>query len=193
MMTLVGRTPENIALRLSLLRQAQIYDQECASWMHSAPEQWQYKTVVWVDHIPQNDYAQAEVFPGRVDIYPGVWAASMWNTMRCSRIFLALIIIRSNYFPEMNTDIIASVPYLLGWHLWQKQAGSGGIDNNNLFEFLSGQPGVVTGFSAIRQSLREAVLLFARDTRLENRNLNGGLIRLHTYLNAMFLDDIVIS
>ena len=143
MMTSVARTPENIALRLSLLRQAQIYDQECASWLHSAPEQWQYKTVAWVDHIPHDDYARSEVFPGRVDVYPGFWAANVWNTMRSSRIILAFIIIRctawacspvdyrttpeytmaSHIIAEMNTDIIASVPYILGWHLRQRQPG----------------------------------------------------------------------
>ena len=151
MMMSTGRTPENIALRLSLLRQAQTYDQEWASWIGSAPEQWRYKTVAWVDEVPNDDYARSEVFPGRIDVYPGFWVANLWSIMRSSRIVLAIIIMRcaawacapadyhttpeyttaSRTIVEMNTDIIAFVPYALGWHLRQGQAGRGSTESSS--------------------------------------------------------------
>jgi len=79
LMTSVARTPANIELMLDMIRRSQMVDQECVSWMHNRPESWHFKTVAWEDYVPQGDYAKADVFPGRVDMYPDFMVASITN------------------------------------------------------------------------------------------------------------------
>lgn len=141
LMTTMARTPENIELMLALIRRAQVIDQECVNWTKGLPELWQYKTVAWEDNVPGGNYCKAEVYPGRVDVYTDFWIASVWNMVRVSRICLASVVVRCAAWvcspvdyrttPEYATaartcvdtitDIIASVPYHLGWHLKRKQ------------------------------------------------------------------------
>lgn len=140
MMASLSRTPENIDIVLVIIRRAQSLDQEAVSWMESLPESWHYKTLCWEDNIPGGDYSRAEVFPGRVDVYSDFWIASVWNLIRVSRLLLATTTIRcaawvcspvdyrttpeyataSRTIGDMITDIIASVPYHLGWHAKKK-------------------------------------------------------------------------
>lgn len=139
-MTGLERIPENIDRVLAIIRRAQLLDQEAVGWMNSLPESWQYKTLCWEDHVPGGDYSKAEVFPGRVDVYSDFWIASVWNLTRATRLVLAAITIRCAAWvcwpvdyrttPEYATasqicvntiaDIIASVPYHLGWHTKRK-------------------------------------------------------------------------
>lgn len=136
MMAVLKRTPENIDLVLAMIRRAQSIDQEAVGWMESLPDMWQYKALCWESNVPDGDYSRAEVFPGRVDVYKDFWIASVWNMVRTARILLMTSVVRCtawvchpvNYrtTPEyltasrtavdMITDIIASVPYHLGWH-----------------------------------------------------------------------------
>jgi hypothetical protein len=122
---------------LDLIRRAHVVDGELIIWMRSLPEQYQYKTVTWEDKVPNGDYAKAEVFPGRVDVYQDFWTASVWNMARVSRLALHSTIVRCAAWVcspvdyrttphyaaaardcvEIITDVIASVPYHLGWHL----------------------------------------------------------------------------
>lgn len=133
----VARTPESIGLMLALIRRAQNVDQEAVRWMRDVPESWRYESVAWEDSVPGGDYGKAEVFPGRVDVYQDYSIASGWNMVRVTRLILASVIVRCAAWvcspvdyrttPEyataagtcvdMITDIIASVPYHLGWHL----------------------------------------------------------------------------
>lgn len=137
LMTTVARTPENIELMLALIRRAQTIDAECVRWMKNVPESWKWKSVAWEDSVPSGDFSRAEVFPGRVDVYGDFYIASVWNMVRVSRLVLASVIVRCAAWvcspvdyrttPEYATaartcvdtitDIIASVPYHLGWHL----------------------------------------------------------------------------
>lgn len=137
LMTTVARTPENIELMLTLIRRAQTVDQECVRWMKNVPDSWGYKSVAWEDSVPSGDFSRAEVFPGRVDVYRDFYIASVWNMVRVTRLVLASVIVRCAAWvcspvdyrttPEYATaartcvdtitDIIASVPYHLGWHL----------------------------------------------------------------------------
>jgi hypothetical protein len=137
LMSSVARSPENIEIMLDMIKRAQTVDQEVVNWMRNLPEQYQYKTVSWEDNVPNGDYSKAEVFPGRVDLYQDFWTASVWNMARVNRLCLASVIVRSAAWvcspvdyrttPEYATaartcvdtitDIIASVPYHLGWHL----------------------------------------------------------------------------
>jgi hypothetical protein len=134
------RTPEHIEVVLDMIRRAQMVDQEIVNWMGSTPVRWQFKAVTWEDHVPNGDYTKAEVYPGRVDMYPDFWIASIWNLGRVSRIVLSSVIVRcaawvcapvdyrttpeyataARTVVESITDILASVPYHLGWHMRRK-------------------------------------------------------------------------
>lgn len=137
LMTEVARTPETIELMLALIRRAQTVDQESVRWMRSVPASWGYRSVAWEDSVPGGDFGRAEVFPGRVDVYGDYYIAGAWNMLRVNRLILASVIVRCAAWvcapvdyrttPEYATaartcvdmiaDIIASVPYHLGWHL----------------------------------------------------------------------------
>ncbi|KAI0198625.1 hypothetical protein F4808DRAFT_451875 [Astrocystis sublimbata] len=135
------KSPENIELMLEVIRKTQVVDQEVAAWQQSLPEEFHYKTVAWEDSVLSGDCADAEVFPGRVDVYTDVWTASAANSSRTLRLILQAIIVRCTAWacapvdyrttPEYATaagvcrdaitDIIAAVPYFLGWHLRRKE------------------------------------------------------------------------
>ncbi|CAM1503676.1 Fc.00g012670.m01.CDS01 [Cosmosporella sp. VM-42] len=154
-MSSVTRSPENIELLLDMIRRCQIVDQEHVAWAKSLPDYFQFKAVAWEDHVPNGDYSRAEVFPGRVDAYQDLWVASVWNMMRCSRIILASMIVRCSAWvcapvdyrttPEYATaartccdaitDIIASVPYQLGWFTKRKEL----LEKANLSSFGCGE------------------------------------------------------
>lgn len=162
-MTCVSRTPENIELMLALMRRAQQLDQEAAAWGKSLPDHWHYRTLCWEDNVPGGDYARAEVFPGRVDVYADFWIASVWNMTRTARLILASVAVRCAAWacspvdyrttPEyataartggdMITDIIASVPYHLGWHAKRKHL----FDNKALSGFACGEEDGIKGLA----------------------------------------------
>lgn len=155
LMTSISRTPENVDIMLDIIRRCQVVDQETLEWERGLPDYFKFKTVAWEDHVPNGDYTKAEVFPGRVDAYQDLWVASVWNLMRCSRIILASLIVRCAAWvcspvdyrttPEYATaaricvdtitDIIASVPYQLGWFSHRQQL----LDRANLSAFGCGE------------------------------------------------------
>ncbi|KAK5995777.1 Transcription factor dbaG-like protein [Cladobotryum mycophilum] len=135
---LMGELPRNeetIKVMQDMVKKAQIIDRDCVTWARSLPEHFRYQTVAWEQHDTYSDYSRAEVFPGRIDAYQDLWVASIWNMMRCSRIILASIVVRCTAWicapvdyrstpeyaaaaricVEIIEDIIASVPYQLGW------------------------------------------------------------------------------
>lgn len=141
MMNGMARTPANIEVMLDMIRKVQAADREVVSWMRNVPDDWRFVTVAWEeDHVPGGDYARAEVFPGRIDMYRDFYIASVWNTSRTARLILASLVVRCAAWvcspvdyrttPEYATaartcvdtitDVIASVPYHLGWHLGKK-------------------------------------------------------------------------
>jgi len=162
-MTTVARSPENIEVLLDMIRRAQTVDQECVNWMDSVPEHWRFKTVAWEDNVPNGDYSKAEVFPGRVDMYPDFWIGSVWNMVRTARLALASIIVRCAAWvcspvdyrttPEYATaartcvdtitDIVASVPYHLGWHLKRKDV----VQRHDLSGFACGVEDCMKGLA----------------------------------------------
>ncbi|KAK1753478.1 hypothetical protein QBC47DRAFT_303598 [Echria macrotheca] len=139
-MTTLARTPENVTLIRALGRRAQSLDQEISEWMRNLPESWQHKTLCWQDQVADTDIAEAEVYPGRVDIYNDFWIASVWNLARTARLILMSLTVRCAAWacspidyrttPEYAwaaraaadtiTDILASVPYHLNWHTKRK-------------------------------------------------------------------------
>lgn len=158
LMSAISRGPENINIILDMIRRAQKIDQDLVSWMADLPEHFTYRTVAWEDHVPGGDYERAEVFPGRVDVYQDFWSASVVNMARCSRIILASVTVRCAAWvcspvdyrttPEYATaartcvdtitDIIASVPYQLGWHLKRPEL----VERANLSGFACGIEGI---------------------------------------------------
>ncbi|KAK5625572.1 hypothetical protein RRF57_001288 [Xylaria bambusicola] len=140
------KTPENIELMLEIIRKAKAIDQEVVAWQQNqgSSEDWHYRTIAWEDSVMNGDYANAEVFPGRVDIYNDVWIGSISNTAPTLRLYLHTAIVRcaawvcspvdyrttpeyataSGVCRDAITDIIASVPYFLGWHLKRKDANT---------------------------------------------------------------------
>ncbi|ROT42725.1 hypothetical protein SODALDRAFT_269630 [Sodiomyces alkalinus F11] len=151
----IPHNPENIEIMLDMIRRAQTIDHELVSWLQNPPKYFEWKTVAWEDHVPGGDYEKAEVFPGRVDIYRDFWMASVVNLARVLRLTLATIIVRCAAWvcspvdyrttPEYATaartcvdtitDIIASVPYSLGWHLKRPEI----IKRANLSGFACGE------------------------------------------------------
>ncbi|KAI0190734.1 hypothetical protein EV127DRAFT_79516 [Xylaria flabelliformis] len=135
------KSPENIELMLDVIRKAQAVDQEVVAWQESLPEDWHLKTVAWEDSVMNGDCAKAEVFPGRVDVYSDVWIGTVCNSARALRLILQSMSVRcaawvcapvdyrttpeyataASVCRDAITDIIASVPYFLGWHLRRKE------------------------------------------------------------------------
>lgn len=164
LMSQLPRNMESVEAMKDLIRQAREVDFDCIRWAETLPDHFRYRTILWQDEIPDADYSQLEVFPGRVDAYPDLWVASLWGMMRVSRIILASVVIRCAAWvcspvdyrtaPEYATarricvenitDIIASVPYQLGWfstrkHLFQQDSLSGfACGEDDTFKSLSG-------------------------------------------------------
>ncbi|KAM0245591.1 hypothetical protein ACHAQJ_010517 [Trichoderma viride] len=158
LMSQLPRNMESVEAIRDMIRQAQEVDFECVRWAESLPDDYRYRTILWQDDIPDANYHELEVFPGRVDAYPDLWVASLWSTMRIARIILASLIVRCAAWVcspvdyrtapeyatarricvESITDIIASVPYQLGWfstrkHLFHQQ--------DSLVAFACGEEG----------------------------------------------------
>ncbi|KAF4951541.1 hypothetical protein FSARC_12889 [Fusarium sarcochroum] len=161
LMTTLSRSPENIELLLDIIRRCQILDQQHVAWANQLPDYFRFKSVAWEDYVPNGNYALAEVFPGRIDAYQDLWVVSVWNMMRCSRIILASLIVRCAAWvcapvdyrttPEYATasrtcmatitDIIASVPYQLGWFSKRKDL----LEQANLSAFGCGEEDALKG------------------------------------------------
>ncbi|KFA60483.1 hypothetical protein S40285_07756 [Stachybotrys chlorohalonatus IBT 40285] len=155
------RSPQNVEIILDLMRQCQLLDQELVNWFQTLPEEFQFETVAWEDNVPNGDYSKAEVFPGRVDAYQDWWIASVWNMARCARVVLSSLIVRCAAWvcspvdyrttPEyataaktcvdMFTDIIASVPFQLGWFTTRPHL----LEKANIASFVCGNEGALKG------------------------------------------------
>jgi hypothetical protein len=153
-------TPDYFQKVLDLMRRAQGMEQEFQEWMNSIPEAWQVKTAAWVDSVPGGDITKSDVCPGKVDTYRDIFIAAMWNHARVCRLFLAGQVVRCAAWvcspidyrttPEyaasarigvdMVTDIIASVPFLLGWRVDH----DGQLEVGDLSGFTSGDENITS-------------------------------------------------
>ncbi|KAK2608756.1 hypothetical protein QQS21_002745 [Conoideocrella luteorostrata] len=157
-------TADNMSLLRKLVHRCKAMDQQLIEWTHSLPESYSWKTVAWEYRVPRGDYSTAEVYPGCIDIYKNVWAASLLNNMRACRIVASSIMVRcvalltwpndyrttieyaavTKLWGEEMGDIMASVPYLLGWFnnrmdLLENSVLSGyGCGDNNAAKTLPG-------------------------------------------------------
>ncbi|KAK4187572.1 putative transcriptional regulatory protein [Podospora australis] len=147
-----SRTPESDEQLRKLIKEIQGIDREIAKWLASLPEESRSRTLCWVWEedvglTKMGNYAEIEVFPGRVDVYPDFVSARGINLARVARLLLAVQSIRliaclcSPMDYRMSPDyeiskricegsiseIIASVPYHLGWHVKHQKALDPGI------------------------------------------------------------------
>ncbi|KAK3298053.1 uncharacterized protein B0H64DRAFT_136845 [Chaetomium fimeti] len=146
-----SRSPESLAQMHETAKRIQGLDQEVASWLASIPGEFRFRTVCLVPadgpETPSGNFGEKEAFPGRVDVYPDFVSAMAWNMARVSRLLIASLNIRiaarvcapADYrtTPEYKTskricegtitDIIASVPYHLGWRMHGKGLGGPGL------------------------------------------------------------------
>jgi hypothetical protein len=148
-----SRSPESLAQIHQLAKRIQTLDAQIAYWLESIPDEFRFKTVCWVseDDIGVlnrgGGYGEVEVFPGRVDIYPDFVTAMAWNIARVTRLLLVSITVRIDawlcspadyrttaeyeaswrHCQDIIPDILASVPYHLGWHMNGKTLGRPGL------------------------------------------------------------------
>ncbi|KAJ6780895.1 hypothetical protein PWT90_05555 [Aphanocladium album] len=157
------RSPENIEIIMQVIRKCQIKDHELLQWTKNIPENYQPKPVTWINDVPGGDYSKAEVFPGRVDAFQDLWVATIWISMRCARLVLASIIVRSaawvcspvdyrttpeyatcaNTCAGVITDLCAAIPYQLGWFKSRQEL----LQRSDLTGYCCGDDGVAKGLS----------------------------------------------
>lgn len=131
------RTPEWVQNVLDLMKRAQALEHEFLTWEEQLPDELRPRAVAWVDSVPGGDMTKADVFPGRVDMYDDIWVSGLWNSSRIARLFISGTIVRCAAWvcspvdyrttPEyatavrlcvdIITDVIASIPYNLGWRV----------------------------------------------------------------------------
>jgi hypothetical protein len=165
-MTVMPRTQENNDKTFELIRRAQELEQGFLDWEASLSDEWRCKTVAWADSIPDSDLSISEVYPGKVDIFPDLFIASQWNIARVSRLILAGIIIRcaawicapvdyrtTSYYAQASrlgidliNDIVASIPYHLGWRGFTGSSEER-LTTGNISSFVCGQDDIGTGKS----------------------------------------------
>lgn len=132
LMTVLPHNEQGIDIMLEMLKKIHDLDRKIANWLATLPEDYNYSALYWEDNV-QGPLKDAPVFPGRVDQYHDIVAASMLNGVRASRIILASILIRvaawicspADYrtTPEYSTavrtirtnisDIVSSVPFMM--------------------------------------------------------------------------------
>ncbi|KAK3384787.1 hypothetical protein B0H63DRAFT_395492 [Podospora didyma] len=139
--------------------------------------------------VPREDYiTTVEVFPGgRVDLYSDLWIASVWNLARTARLVLMSITVRcaawicspvdyrttleyataSRACVEVISDIIASVPYHLGWQEWEQRMGH---DDLSTSEFACGQNDSIKGLAGYFLTWPLACVM-AQDYTTDNQRL----------------------
>lgn len=164
-----SRSPESLAQTQRLAGRVQDLDRDIDNWLSSIPDEFRFKTVGWASEnelglSTGRSYAETEVFPGRVDVYPDYVTAMVWNIARVTRLILASLNIRlaawvcapADYrtTPEYEestriceatiSDVIASVPYHLGGQMKGKVLGSPGLSS-----FACGEEGPCKALPAL--------------------------------------------
>lgn len=136
--------PSNKSKVLGLLARAKAAKQAYISWVNKRQqsELWNFGPAAFIESLPEGiNLLESEVFPGRADVYHEMWVASIWNMARTAGLLYSSIIVRCaawlspqtdfHFLPEFAeasrfdrkivSDMIASVPFLLGWHKRQSR------------------------------------------------------------------------
>lgn len=134
--------PANAEKVLDLYARAQGAKQAFQTWASTRTEVWTFGPTAVIEKLPSgSSLLDSEVFPGRVDVYHDLWVASVWNMARTTGLMFSSIIVRcaawlnpqadfralpeyteaSRFDRKIIVDMIASVPFLLGWHKRQSR------------------------------------------------------------------------
>lgn len=105
------RTSQNFEKVLSLMRRAEAIEQAYLDWAEAVPAAWKYKSIGWIDHIPEEKLAGSRYFPGKIDKYSEVWTAHVWNLSRGSRLLNHSTIVRCAAWLCSPQDYRATVEY----------------------------------------------------------------------------------
>lgn len=156
-MTVLPHNEHGIDIMLEMLQRVHDLDRKIANWLTALPEDYRHTPLYWEDRLAAGtDLGRAPAFPGRVDAYHDVVAASMLNGVRASRIILASILIRCAAWicspadyratPEYATavrtiraniaDIVSSVPFMMS--TLPRGAGAGTAGGAVAGSFLCG-------------------------------------------------------
>lgn len=166
----ISRTPKDMDRVKDVIQQCHSLDQHFVRWTDAVPDEFRWETVDWQVYVPHDDYANADVFPGRVDVYADSWIAIVWTMARWSRIVLLSVLVRATawlHLPkdyrstqeyataarlctETITDVIASVPYQLGY-----------VSNPHKSSTKTRQSGAKRGDSTVQRSMTAVLLAWA--------------------------------
>ncbi|KHO00362.1 negative acting factor [Metarhizium album ARSEF 1941] len=166
----ISMTPKDMDQVKGVIQQCHSLDQHFVRWADAVPEEFRWETIDWQVYVPHDDYANADVFPGRVDVYADSWIAVVWTMARWSRIVLLSVLVRATawlHLPkdyrstqeyataarlctETITDVIASVPYQLGY-----------VSNPHRSSAKARQGGGKHGDSTVQRSMAAVLLAWA--------------------------------
>jgi hypothetical protein len=139
--TLYPQTPDAIDAVLALLRRAHVLEKEYREWYTGLPSDWKPAALAWVEwsdlgKVMGSDLSNSIVHPGRVDTYKELSVAYVYNVARSSQLLIWTTILRCVAWLSPDADyrtskeyqkasiicsmyienIVASVPYFLGWN-----------------------------------------------------------------------------
>ncbi|KAL5354366.1 hypothetical protein ACLOAV_000455 [Pseudogymnoascus australis] len=159
LMTLAERTPENVSKVQDAMRRSWEIEQMLQDWIANIPSGLRFTTVAWVESISSDQLLDSEVYPGRIDTFPDVWIGSVWTLLRVTRMFVSGAVVRCAAWlntsvdyrttPEYAAaarlgtdavnDIIAGVPYHLGWKANKGTLQRFAVAGDNCFSFGDNQ------------------------------------------------------
>lgn len=136
--------PSHTSQVLGLLARAKAGKEDFTTWARTRSNisTWDFGPTAFIEKLPPGtNLSESEVFPGRIDVYNELWAASIWNMGRtCGLLFSSTIVRCAAWLSphvdfhtlkeyqeaaqsdrKLVEDMIASVPYLLGWHKRQSR------------------------------------------------------------------------
>lgn len=143
-LTTCPHEPEYFPQVNAFIKRAQALEAEYLEWEAALPDSIRPRTATWVDNV--GDLSKAELYPGKVDMYSDIWIANMWNAARVARLFIAGVIVRcaawicspvdyrttaefanaGRLSADLMSDVIASIPYHLGWRINENGVLKGG-------------------------------------------------------------------
>lgn len=77
---------------ITMLEFATRVDQSIAQWPSLIPNSWISKPIAHV--LPHNLQENSNIYENTCDVYLDIWAANVWNSYRCSRIFTQQAIVK---------------------------------------------------------------------------------------------------
>ncbi|KAL8895167.1 MAG: hypothetical protein Q9207_008281 [Kuettlingeria erythrocarpa] len=114
----------------SILDHATEVEAQVATWPHTVPDDWFWKPSRTFDGLASHE-SKLYVYNRRVDVYPDVWVASIWNSYRTTMLMIQYTILQTlgfmgfgrtaarvdtaiNTVQALADDICGSVPFHLG-------------------------------------------------------------------------------